>query len=86
MYYRGAQAAIVVYDITNSSSFQRAKSWVNELNEKANAVKVIALAGNKKDLEEHRAVPTEVSSIVNVIFLVVTWVVCVLPIWHMDVS
>ena len=31
MYYRGAQAAIVVYDITNADTFERAKSWVKEL-------------------------------------------------------
>ncbi|PPD72070.1 hypothetical protein GOBAR_DD31021 [Gossypium barbadense] len=31
MYYRGAAAAIVVYDITNSESFERAKKWVQEL-------------------------------------------------------
>ncbi|CAH8474244.1 unnamed protein product [Heterobilharzia americana] len=59
MYYRGAQAAVVVYDITNSSSFERAKSWVNELKEKANTPQVIALAGNKVDLEGQRAVSFE---------------------------
>lgn len=31
MYYRGAQAAIVVYDITNADTFERAKAWVKEL-------------------------------------------------------
>lgn len=31
MYYRGAQAAIVVYDIQNQDSFLRAKTWVKEL-------------------------------------------------------
>ncbi|KAL5219469.1 hypothetical protein ABZP36_020153 [Zizania latifolia] len=31
MYYRGAAAAIVVYDITNPASFTRAKKWVQEL-------------------------------------------------------
>lgn len=31
MYYRGAQAAIVVYDIQNQDSFERAKNWVKEL-------------------------------------------------------
>uniref|UniRef100_A0A8C3KAK9 RAB24, member RAS oncogene family n=1 Tax=Calidris pygmaea TaxID=425635 RepID=A0A8C3KAK9_9CHAR len=31
IYYRGARAAIVCYDLTDSSSFQRAKFWVNEL-------------------------------------------------------
>ena len=29
--FRGAQAAIVVYDITNADTFERAKSWVKEL-------------------------------------------------------
>lgn len=31
MYYRGAAAAIVVYDITSTESFERAKKWVEEL-------------------------------------------------------
>uniref|UniRef100_A0A663F5L4 RAB24, member RAS onco family n=2 Tax=Neoaves TaxID=3078114 RepID=A0A663F5L4_AQUCH len=31
IYYRGARAAVVCYDLTDSSSFQRAKFWVNEL-------------------------------------------------------
>ncbi|KAL0321443.1 UNVERIFIED_CONTAM: Ras-related protein RAa [Sesamum radiatum] len=31
MYYRGAAAAIIVYDITNQASFDRAKKWVQEL-------------------------------------------------------
>jgi small GTP-binding protein len=56
MYYRGAQAAIVVYDITSQDSFLRAKNWIRELNEKANSVKVIALAGNKSDLHPQRKV------------------------------
>ena len=35
MYYRGAQAAIVVYDITNADTFARAKTWVRELQRQA---------------------------------------------------
>ncbi|KAL3566591.1 hypothetical protein D5086_032006, partial [Populus alba] len=31
MYYRGAAAAVVVYDITSMDSFERAKKWVIEL-------------------------------------------------------
>jgi GTPase SAR1 family protein len=31
MYYRGAQAAIIVYDVTSPDSFTRAKNWVKEL-------------------------------------------------------
>jgi small GTP-binding protein len=55
MYYRGAQAAIVVYDVTSQESFARAKNWVKELNLQANNI-VIALAANKCDLEPQRAV------------------------------
>lgn len=59
MYYRGAQAAIVVYDITNSESFDRAKNWVKELQRQGNPNIVIALAGNKVDLESNRSVTSE---------------------------
>jgi GTPase SAR1 family protein len=50
-YYRGAAAAIVVYDITSAESFARAKNWVRELQRAGNANIVIALAGNKYDLQ-----------------------------------
>ncbi|KAJ2004324.1 Vacuolar protein sorting-associated protein 21 [Coemansia thaxteri] len=50
MYYRNAQAAVVVYDITRSSSLDRAKSWIKELQRQANPNIVIALVGNKLDL------------------------------------
>ncbi|XP_017288746.1 ras-related protein Rab-5C-like [Kryptolebias marmoratus] len=56
MYYRGAQAAIVVYDITNTDTFTRAKNWVKELQRQASPNIVIALAGNKADISDKRAV------------------------------
>lgn len=56
MYYRGAQAAIVVYDLTNRDSFNRAKTWVLELQRQASPNIVIALAGNKTDLTNKRVV------------------------------
>ncbi|XP_035242965.1 ras-related protein Rab-5B-like [Anguilla anguilla] len=59
MYYRGAQAAIVVYDITNADTFGRAKTWVKELQRQASPNIVIALAGNKADLSAKRAVEYE---------------------------
>ena len=69
MYYRGAQAAVVVYDITKQvnmhlefimkESFERAISWVKELQKQATSSIVIALVGNKVDLEQDkRAVAT----------------------------
>jgi len=59
MYYRGAQAAIVVYDITSYDSFDRAKKWVKELQRQGNPNIVIALAGNKFDLAPKRKVEIE---------------------------
>jgi Ras-related protein Rab-5C len=60
MYYRGAAAAVVVYDITNRQSFLRAKSWIKELQRQGNPSIVIALAGNKLDLADGgRQVDTE---------------------------
>jgi small GTP-binding protein len=50
MYYRNAQAAVVVYDVTKTTSLEKAKSWVKELQRQANPNIVIALAGNKVDL------------------------------------
>ena len=43
MYYRGAAAAIVVYDITNPDSFAGAKSWVKELQRRGDQNVVIAM-------------------------------------------
>jgi Ras-related protein Rab-5C len=59
MYYRGASAAVVVYDITNPDSFAGAKSWVKELQRRGDPNVVIALAGNKADLESRRKVEFE---------------------------
>mmetsp|Transcript_21793 Transcript_21793/g.31820 ORF Transcript_21793/g.31820 Transcript_21793/m.31820 type:complete len:194 (+) Transcript_21793:144-725(+) len=59
MYYRGAAAAIVVYDITDPDSFAGAKSWVKELQRRGDPNVIIALAGNKADLEQRRKVSRE---------------------------
>lgn len=50
MYYRNAQAALVVYDITKPTSLIKAKHWVAELQRQASPGIVIALVGNKLDL------------------------------------
>ena len=46
MYCRRAQAAIVVYSITDKTSFDRAKEWIEELRFMCGLNMVIALAGN----------------------------------------
>ena len=60
MYYRGASAAIVVFDLSNKESYNGAKSWVKELMRRGDPNVVIALAGNKADLPaSQRKVETE---------------------------
>lgn len=52
MYYRGAQAALVVYDITNLESFEGAKNWAIDLKRNENLIDCsFFLVGNKADLE-----------------------------------
>ncbi|ODQ78234.1 hypothetical protein BABINDRAFT_177436 [Babjeviella inositovora NRRL Y-12698] len=52
MYYRNAQAALVVYDVTKPASFIKARHWIRELHEQAAPNIIIALCGNKYDLIE----------------------------------
>ena len=59
MYYRGAQAAIVVFNVTSQGSFEGAKSWVKELQRKAPPELVIAIVGNKCDLPDRKVNPEE---------------------------
>ncbi len=56
MYYRGAAAAVVVYDLTSQDSFARAQAWLRELQQQDNPNLVMALAGNKADLADQRQV------------------------------
>ncbi|XP_016897475.1 ras-related protein Rab-24 isoform X3 [Cynoglossus semilaevis] len=50
IYYRGAKAAIVCYDPTDSSSFQRAQFWVKQLQDYDETGCRIYLCATKKDL------------------------------------
>ena len=59
MYYRGAAAAIVVYDITKKDSFKGAINWIKEIQKRGDPNVVIALAGNKADMEGKRKVQYE---------------------------
>jgi len=61
MYYRGAAAAIIVYDITSMTSFQKCKTWVKELQSYGPPEIVLVIVGNKLDLEDQREVEVEVA-------------------------
>lgn len=60
MYYRGAQAAIIVFDITSRESFEGAKTWTKELQRRTESGSmIVALCGNKTDLAHLRRVDSE---------------------------
>ncbi|KAL1363581.1 ras-related protein Rab5 isoform X1 [Arachis duranensis] len=59
MYYRGAAAAIVIYDITSMESFARAKKWVQQVQRHANPSLIMFLVANKADLGAERKVANE---------------------------
>jgi GTPase SAR1 family protein len=59
MYYRGAQAAVIVYDMTSKESFEGAQTWLSELRSQGMPNVVIALAANKSDLDHMRQVTTQ---------------------------
>eukprot|EP01129_Flabellula_baltica_P015709 TRINITY_DN80_c0_g1_i2.p1 TRINITY_DN80_c0_g1~~TRINITY_DN80_c0_g1_i2.p1 ORF type:complete len:213 (+),score=48.34 TRINITY_DN80_c0_g1_i2:42-680(+) len=62
MYYRGAKAALLVYDITSTESFNRVKDWVNELKTNLTEEIIMQVVGNKKDKESQREVHFEEAS------------------------
>lgn len=55
-YYRGAVGALLVYDITDYSSFENVVTWLWELREYADSEIIIVLVGNKSDLGHLRVV------------------------------
>lgn len=55
IYYRGATAAVVCYDITKPSTYQRAKFWVSELRTIEENCKIYVCA-TKSDLLNHGAI------------------------------
>ncbi|CAG2174796.1 unnamed protein product [Oppiella nova] len=56
IYYRGSDAAILVYDITNTNSFENIEFWIYSLKSVLGQDIVMALVGNKSDLEHRRSV------------------------------
>ncbi|KAH8924775.1 GTPase of the Ypt/Rab family [Atractiella rhizophila] len=58
-YYRGAVGALLIYDISKSSSFSNVLRWLKELRDHADSNISIILVGNKSDLRHLRAVTVE---------------------------
>ncbi len=61
LYYRDADGALLVYDITDGDSFQRVRDWVKELRKVVGPSIKLAIAGNKCDMMSKRHVSEEVA-------------------------
>eukprot|EP00033_Pygsuia_biforma_P001936 GCRY01002158.1.p1 GENE.GCRY01002158.1~~GCRY01002158.1.p1 ORF type:complete len:203 (+),score=32.27 GCRY01002158.1:165-773(+) len=59
IYYRDADGALLVYDITDADSFQKVKNWVKELRKIVGNDINLFIVGNKSDLEKNRNVKRE---------------------------
>ena len=53
IYYKSALGAIVVFDITNRSSFEKLNEIIEKVKEEADPSIITFLVGNKKDLESN---------------------------------
>lgn len=59
MYYRNANAALLVFDLSQYKTYKDLKMWVQELQRNVQDPMVLTLVGNKSDLETSRAVSRE---------------------------
>jgi len=55
-YYRGAHAAMIVFDITSKLSFEHVGRWLSEVREQSGPKAILLLVGNKSDLSGLRTV------------------------------
>ncbi|CAB3374957.1 Hypothetical predicted protein [Cloeon dipterum] len=71
-YYRDAHALLLLYDVTNKTSFDNIRAWLGEIREYAQDDVVILLLGNKADCENRKIRREEGERLAreyNVIFL-----------------
>mmetsp|Transcript_21351 Transcript_21351/g.25756 ORF Transcript_21351/g.25756 Transcript_21351/m.25756 type:complete len:216 (+) Transcript_21351:273-920(+) len=61
MYYRGAGAAVLVFDMCNQTTFDTLQNWVTELEGSGPPNIVLVVCGNKADLSDHRRVQSDVA-------------------------
>ncbi|XP_029414820.1 ras-related protein Rab-17 isoform X2 [Nannospalax galili] len=70
LYFRGANAALLVYDITQEDSFHKAQQWLEDLEKEFSPGEVIVmLVGNKTDLGEEREEGKEFAESRSLLFM-----------------
>ena len=77
-YYRGAHGIIIVYDTTDTESFDNVRQWLFEIDREANESVCKLLVGNKCDIKNRRAVEFQVSFYCNIYIYVYiySWTLC----------
>ena len=60
-YYKGAIGALIVYDVTNISSFKNVDRWFYEIKDFASKDIQVIMIGNKTDLIDKKEISTEMS-------------------------
>ena len=58
-YYKGASGIILIFDVTNTKSFENIKKWINEIKEEISENVSIVLIGNKIDNVKERKITKE---------------------------
>ena len=58
-YFKNCVCAMVVYDITCRKSFENVQNWLQDVHDQSPETVLIALIGNKVDLEDKRVVSTD---------------------------
>lgn len=58
-YIRDSSVAVVVYDVTNKTSFQNCDKWIEDVKSERGSDVVIMLVGNKTDMPDKRQVTSE---------------------------
>ncbi|KAK8803215.1 hypothetical protein WA158_000909 [Blastocystis sp. Blastoise] len=61
-YFRGAEAVMLVYSVTNRESFNSVTNWMQQIYQHADPEIAILLVGNKIDLEKDRVISSEEGS------------------------
>jgi Ras-related protein Rab-22 len=59
LYYRGAGAAIIVFDISRPETMHSLKRWVDELRQVGPPDMILILCGNKSDLSQDRRISNQ---------------------------
>ena len=65
IFYRGAQGAVVIFDVRNRETFERATRWFHELTEFAEGNPSMILVGNKIDLPDRTITNEEAVNLAN---------------------